>query len=222
MEFTFWDILRNLLLGARWTVVLSVVAFAGGGSLGLLLMMARISKRRIVRISAGLYIEVFQGTPLLMQLFLVYFGLPLIGIDVQPWMAAALGLTLSASAYLGEIWRGCVEAIPLGQWDASAALGLGFGRQLRLVIVPQALRIAVAPTVGFLVQLIKSTALTSIVGFRELLQISNIITNATFAPFTVYGVVALIYFALCFPLASLSRWLERRLQTGLLRPALTG
>jgi polar amino acid transport system permease protein len=214
MEFTFWDILRNLLLAARWTVLLSIVAFVCGGGVGLLLMIARISSRKSLRIAAKLYIELFQGTPLLMQLFLVFFGLPLIGIDVQPWMAAALGLTLSASAYLGEIWRGCVEAIPRGQWDAGAALGLRFGRQLQLVILPQALRIAVAPTVGFLVQLVKSTALTSIIGFNELLQTSNIINNATFAPFTVYGVVALIYFALCFPLTSLSRWLERRLVVG--------
>jgi polar amino acid transport system permease protein len=215
MEFTFWDILRNLLLAARWTVLLSIVAFVCGGSVGVLLMMARISSRKYLSLGARLYIELFQGTPLLMQLFLVFFGLPLIGIDVQPWMAAGLGLTLSASAYLGEIWRGCVEAIPLGQWDAGAALGLHFGRQMQLVILPQALRIAVAPTVGFLVQLVKSTALTSIIGFNELLQTSNIINNATFAPFTVYGVVALIYFALCFPLTSLSRWLERRLQSGL-------
>jgi len=214
MDFTFWDILRNLLLAARWTILLSIVAFVCGGSVGLLLMLARISSRKSVSLGAKLYIELFQGTPLLMQLFLVFFGLPLIGIDVQPWMAAGLGLTLSASAYLGEIWRGCVEAIPRGQWDAGAALGLHFGRQLQLVILPQALRIAVAPTVGYLVQLVKSTALTSIIGFNELLQTSNIINNATFAPFTVYGVVALIYFALCFPLTSLSRWLERRLQTG--------
>jgi len=214
MDFTFWDILRNLLLAARWTILLSIVAFVCGGSVGLLLMLARISSRKSVCLGAKLYIELFQGTPLLMQLFLVFFGLPLIGIDVQPWMAAGLGLTLSASAYLGEIWRGCVEAIPRGQWDAGAALGLHFGRQLQLVILPQALRIAVAPTVGYLVQLVKSTALTSIIGFNELLQTSNIINNATFAPFTVYGVVALIYFALCFPLTSLSRWLERRLQTG--------
>jgi polar amino acid transport system permease protein len=214
MEFTFWDILRNLLLAARWTILLSIAAFVGGGVVGLLLMTARISRRRYLSLGARLYIELFQGTPLLMQLFLVFFGLPLIGIDVQPWMAAGLGLTLSASAYLGEIWRGCVDAIPLGQWDAGAALGLHFGRQLQLVILPQALRIAVAPTVGFLVQLVKSTALTSIIGYNELLQTSNIINNATFAPFTVYGVVALIYFALCYPLTSLSRWLERRLQAG--------
>jgi polar amino acid transport system permease protein len=213
MEFTFWDILRNLLLAARWTIVLSIVGFVCGGCAGLLLLTLRISPRKALRQGAKLYIEIFQGTPLLMQLFLVFFGLPLIGVDVEPWMAAALGLTLSASAYLGEIWRGCVEAIPRGQWDAAAALGLHGGRQLRLVILPQAGRIAVAPTVGFLVQLVKSTALTSIIGFNELLKTSNVINNATFAPFTVYGVVAMIYFVLCFPLTRFAAWLERRMRT---------
>jgi polar amino acid transport system permease protein len=212
MDFTLWDILRNLLLAARWTIVLSLAGFLLGGSVGFTLMMARISSNRIVSHGARLYIELFQGTPLLMQLFLVFFGLPLIGVDVEPWVAACIGLTLSASAYLGEIWRGCVEAIPRGQWDAGAALGLHYARQLHRVILPQALRIAVAPTVGFLVQLVKSTALTSIIGFNELLKTSNVITNATFAPFTVYGLVAIIYFALCFPLTTLSRWLERRLR----------
>lgn len=212
MEFTFWDILRNLLLAARWTILLSVAGFIGGSAAGLLLLLLRISRNRAVSRSARLYIEVFQGTPLLMQLFLVFFGLPLLGLNVQPWVAAGVGLTLSASAYLAEIWRGCVEAIPAGQWDAAAALGLHRFRQFRLVILPQALRIAVPPTVGFFVQLVKGTALTSIIGFNELLRTSNVINNATFAPFTVYGVVALIYFVLCFPLTTLSRWLERRLR----------
>jgi len=209
MEFTFWDILRNLLLAARWTVGLSLVGFLCGGSVGLLLLTARISLSKPMRLGAVCYIELFQGTPLLLQLFLVFFGLPLIGIDVQPWMAAGLGLTLWTSAYLGEIWRGCVEAIPHSQWDAAAALGLHRSYQLRLAILPQAARIAVAPTVGFLVQLVKATALTSIIGFSELLKTSNVINNATFEPFTVYGVVALIYFLICFPLTRYSKWIER-------------
>jgi polar amino acid transport system permease protein len=211
MDFTFWDILRNLLLATRWTITLSIAGFVCGGAGGLLLMIFRISHRPAIRNSARLYIELFQGTPLLLQLFLVFFGLPLIGLNVRPWLAAGVGLTLSASAYLAEIWRGCVEALPAGQWDAAAALGLHRRYQLQLVILPQALRIAVPPTVGFLVQLVKSTALTSIIGFDELLRTGTVITNATFAPFTVYGVVALIYFAVCFPLTLLARRLELRL-----------
>ena len=211
MEFTLWDILRNLLLAARWTALLSAMAFCSGGFAGLLLLALRIGGGPAVRRFAAAYIEVFQGTPLLMQLFLVYFGLPLLGLDVPPWLAALLGLTLAASAYLAEIWRGCVEALPPGQWEAAAALGLHRFRRAQLVILPQALRVAVPPTVGFLVQLVKSTALTAIIGFDELLKTSNVINNATFAPFTVYGLVALIYFALCYPLTVASRMLERRL-----------
>ena len=140
MEFTFWDILRNLLLAARWTLGLSLAGFVCGSSIGLLVLVARISPRKPLHLGAVFYIELFQGTPLLLQLFLVFFGLPLIGLDVQPWMAAGLGLTLWASAYLGEIWRGCVEAIHVSQWDAAAALGLHRAYQFRLVILPQAAR----------------------------------------------------------------------------------
>ncbi len=210
-EFTFWDILRNLLLATRWTILLSLVSFITGGLAGIGMLMLRTMTPRPMRQLAWAYIELFQGTPLLMQLFLVYFGLPLLGLDVSPWIAALLGLTLSASAYLAEIWRGCVEAVPAGQWEAAAALGLHRGKQAWLVVFPQALRLAVAPTVGFMGLMVKSTALTSIIGFNDLLRTSNVITNATFAPFTVYGLVALIYLALCWPLNAASRALERRM-----------
>lgn len=210
IEFTFWDIVRNLLLAARWTVLLSVVAFVGGTVVGVLILLMRISPRRVFRRFAEYYIGLFQGTPLLMQLFLLFFGLPLIGIRIEAWTAAVIGLTLCASAYLAEIWRGGVEALPLGQWDAGSSLGLHYIAQLRLIVLPQAFSITRAPTVGFLVQLIKNTALTSIIGFEELVRTSNAINNATFEPFKVYGMVALIYFALCFPLTRYARALELR------------
>jgi polar amino acid transport system permease protein len=212
-DFTLWDLARNLLLAARWTLLLSAIAFAGGGICGLLILVLRVSRVRVARRAAMLYIEAFQSTPLLMQLFLVFFGLPLLGIDVSPWLAATVSLTLYASAYLGEIWRGCVDAIPQGQWDGSASLGLRYLAQLRLVILPQALRMAIPPTVGFLVQLLKSTALTSIIGYHELTKTGQILTNATFQPFTIYGMVALLYFAMCYPLTSCARSLERQLTT---------
>ncbi len=209
VEFTFWDILRNLLLAARWTVMLSAVAFIGGAVVGLGILLLRISKRKWVRRFSVSYISLFQGTPLLMQLFLVFFGLPMLGFRIEAWTAAAIALTLCASAYLGEIWRGGVEALPQGQWDAGASLGLHYVQELILIILPQAFVITRAPVVGFLVQLIKSTALASIIGFEELMRTANAISNATFEPFTVYGLVALIYFALCFPLTSYARALER-------------
>jgi polar amino acid transport system permease protein len=212
-DFTLWDIARNLLLAGRWTLLLSAIAFAGGGILALVLLVLRFGFGKWVQRTIGLYVELFQSTPLLMQLFLVYFGLPALGIDVSAWLAAAVCLTFYSSAFLTDIWRGAVEAIPRGQWDGSSSLGLHYLAQLRLVILPQALRIAIPPTVGFLVQLVKSTALASIVGFHELTRTAQIVTNATFQPFIVYGLTALIYFAMCYPLTDLSRRLERRLAT---------
>jgi polar amino acid transport system permease protein len=211
VDFSIWDIFRNLLLAARWTVLLSLIAFLGGGLVGLALLIARIAKLRFAdRLVAG-YVQLFQGTPLLMQLFLAYFGLALFGINVSPWVAAALALTLYTSAFLTEIWRGCVAAVHKGQWEASTALALSLGEQLRYVIGPQALRVAVPPTVGFLVQVIKGTALASVIGFVELTKAGTMITNATFRPFTVYACLALMYFALCYPISAWSKSLESKL-----------
>jgi polar amino acid transport system permease protein len=211
VDFSIWDIFRNLLLAARWTVLLSLIAFVGGGLVGLALLIARIAKLRFAdRLVAG-YVQLFQGTPLLMQLFLAYFGLALFGINVSPWVAATLALTLYTSAFLTEIWRGCVAAVHKGQWEASTALALSLGEQLRYVIGPQALRVAVPPTVGFLVQVIKGTALASVIGFVELTKAGTMITNATFRPFTVYACLALMYFALCFPVSAWSKSLESKL-----------
>jgi polar amino acid transport system permease protein len=210
IEFSLWDIVRNLLLAARWTVLLSLVAFVGGGIVGLLVLLLRTGKRPWARRLTQGYIELFQGTPLLMQLFLAFFGLALFGIEVPAWLAAGLALTLWTSAFLAEIWRGCVEAIPRGQWEASGSLAMRYVQQMRHVILPQALRIAVAPTVGFGVQVIKGTALASIIGFTELSKAGTMIVNATFQPFTVYAAVALMYFALCWPLSQYSKMLERK------------
>jgi polar amino acid transport system permease protein len=210
IEFTFWDILRNLLFATRWTILLSIAAFVGGGAVGIVILFLRISKAKWLRRFASGYIALFQGTPLLMQLFLMFFGLPMLGFRIEPWTAAVLALTFFASAYLAEIWRSGVDALPRGQWDAGASLGLHYIQELRLIILPQAFSITRAPIVGFLVQLIKSTALTSIIGFEELLRTSNAINNATFEPFTVYGLVALIFFVLCYPLTQYARMLESR------------
>ncbi len=212
VEFTLWDILRNLLLAGRWTVLLSVIAFIGGGLVGLALLLARLAKLPGAQHGVAAYVQLFQGTPLLMQLFLAYFGLSLLGIEISAWLAASVALTLYASAFLAEIWRGCVDAIPKGQWEAADSLALNFREKMRHVIGPQALRIAIAPTVGFLVQVIKGTALASVIGFIELTKAGTMITNATFKPFTVYACVALMYFALCWPISAYSRRLERKLR----------
>jgi polar amino acid transport system permease protein len=211
VDFSLWDIFRNLLLAARWTVALSLVAFVGGGLVGLALLLLRVSPLRGGKIFVAVYVQLFQGTPLLMQLFLAYFGLALFGFKTSAWFAAALALTLYTSAFLTEIWRGCVEAIPRGQWEAGQSLALNFRELLRHVILPQAGRIAIAPTVGFLVQVIKGTALASVIGFIELTKAGGMITNATFAPFLTYSCVALLYFALCYPISYTAKRLELKL-----------
>jgi polar amino acid transport system permease protein len=209
-EFTiseFW----YLLQATRWTIALATVAFVGGGLVGLVIALGRIARSRAVKTAAMAYIKTFQGTPLLMQLYLIYFGANMLGLRIEPWSAAAVAFTLYASAFLGEIWRGCIEAIPRGQWEGARALALPYGEQLRFVIVPQALKIAIPPTVGFLVQLVKGTSLASIIGFVELTRAAQVVNNSTFRPFTVYALVAVIYFCLCWPLSRLADRTERRL-----------
>ncbi|MGA8614165.1 MAG: amino acid ABC transporter permease [Xanthobacteraceae bacterium] len=211
LQFSFWDILSNLLIATQWTLVLSAIAFVSGGIVGLILLFMRTSGIAPLEWFTKLYIEFFQGTPLLMQLFLFFFGVALFGIDVSPLLAAGLALMFWTSAFLTEIWRGCVEAVPRGQWEASSSLALSYIEQMRYVILPQATRIAVAPTVGFSVQVIKGTALASIIGFVELTKAGTELNNATFRPFLVYSLVALIYFCLCFPLSWCAKKLEGRL-----------
>jgi polar amino acid transport system permease protein len=200
-----------LVLAVRWTVLLTLISFLFGGLVGFAVAIVRIARSRLWRSMAITYIRIFQGTPLLLQLYLVYFGANLVGLRPDPWLSAALGLTFYASAFLAEVWRGCLEAIPIGQWDAARALGLSYPRQLRLVIMPQAFRIAIPPTVGIMVQLLKGTSLASIIGFTELTRAAQMVNNATFRPLTVYAIVAVLYFALCWPLSLLGQHMEQRL-----------
>jgi polar amino acid transport system permease protein len=211
VDFSLWDIVRNLLLALRWTVSLSLIAFVGGGLVGLLLLMLRLGKLPGMQTLVAAYVQIFQGIPLLVQLFLAYYGLGLFGINTSPWVAAGVGLTLYTSAFLTEIWRGCVAAIPRGQWEASQSLALNFIEQLRYIILPQAVRIAIPPTVGFLVQVIKGTALASVIGFMELTKVGKTIANATFNPFLVFSCVALMYFLLCYPVSLYAKSLERKM-----------
>ncbi len=210
MQFSDWDILKGLLLAARWTILLSLIAFVGGGLLGVVLTLLRNTKYKIFTPIIKLYVEIFQGTPLLMQLFLAFFGLSLIGLDVSAWTAAILALTLFSSAFFHDIWRGCIEALPKGQWEACRTLGLTYGQTMRYIIFPQAMKIAIAPTVGFSVQIVKGTALASIIGFVELTKAGTMLNNATFQPFKVFALVALLYFVICFPLSVLARHLEMK------------
>lgn len=212
-EFNF-NHLYFLAQGAGWTVILSLMAFVGGGLLGFGVALARLSRSRALRWLALGYVQLVQGTPLLILMFLSYFGLSIMGLSLPAIVAAGLSMTIYVSAYIGEIWRGCIEAVPKTQWEAAECLALTRNQRLFMVILPQALRIATPPTVGFMVQIVKNTSLASVVGFVELARAGQIINNSLFEPFVVYMLVAGLYFLLCFPLSWWARKLENRLLVG--------
>lgn len=211
----FGIVVFQLLEATQYTIYLSLIAFMAGGAVGLVITFGHVCPGRVPRLVANAYIWLFQSVPLLMLLFLLGLGVPrLLGIDINPWIAASISLILYTSAYLADVWRGAVEAVPDGQWDAARAVGLKFVPALGLVIIPQAIRFALAPTVGFMVQIIKGTSLAYIIGFHDLMNIGKRWANAPVdgtEPFVIFPLMALIYFCLCFPLSVLSRWLERRL-----------
>jgi len=206
--------LLYLVQSIWWTLVLSALAFVLGSIGGFGIMLARISPRRWLRRAALVYIEAIQGIPLLILLFIVYFGLSVYGYQVPALVAAGMALMVYTSAYLGDIWRGCVEAMPKPQWEAAECLSLSRWQTLRLVIIPQAMRLALPPTVGFLVQVIKMTSLASVIGFVELTRAGQIIDNSIFQPFLVFGLVGAFYFILCYPLSRWSQSMESKLNVG--------
>ena len=196
--------------GTLWTIGLSLIGLLGGGIAGFTIALCRISPNRIMRLLSAGYVQLIQGTPLLVIMFLTYFGLPTLGVTVSPLTAAGASLTIYVGAYLGEIWRGSIQSVPKPQWEAAEGLALSRSQRMMKVILPQAVRIATPPTVGFMVQIIKNTSLASVVGFVELARSGQIINNSLFEPFLIYSIIALIYFALCYPISRISRRLEMR------------
>lgn len=198
-----------LLNGLKWTIGLSLSALILGGIIAALLVTLRLFRSPAVNTALFGYVSLFQGTPLLGQLLFFYFGLSILGLDVPPFVAATVAMSFYAAAFLSEIWRGSIDAIQYHQWEASESLGLGRLQTLTNVILPQAMRAATPPTVGFLVQLIKDSSLATVLGFVELTRAAQLVNNATFRSFTIFGTIAVLYFALCFPLTLWSRRLER-------------
>lgn len=210
--FTVPQIFLNLVIAAKWTIILSAIAFVVGGIVGFLLLLMRISPNKWIKGLSLIYIEFFQGTPLLLQLFLAFFGTSVVfGINLSPLAAATIALTAFTSSFLADIWRGSIEAVPAGQWEAASALGFGYSKQLELIVLPQAFKISIAPTVGFLVQVIKGTSLASVIGFSEVSRVASEINNVTLNSLLVFAIAGLIYFALCYPLSLWSQRLEQQL-----------
>jgi len=203
--------LEFLLLGASWTIALALIAFVGGGLVGFAVALGRVSSIAPLRWLMASYVLLIQGTPLLVLMFLMYFGVAMAGFEFSPLAAASLSMTIYASAYIGEIWRGCIESVPRTQWEAAECLPLTKLQRMKLVILPQAFRIATPPTVGFMVQIVKNSSLASVVGFVELTRAGQLVNNSIFDPLLVFLTVAVIYFALCYPLTWWSRKFEAKL-----------
>jgi polar amino acid transport system permease protein len=202
----------SLVEALRWTVALVVLALGFGVPLALGLAMGRISRFAGLRWTMAACIQIIQSVPLLGLLFFFYFGMPMfLGIQVPAIIAVTVAYTLYTAAFLGEIWRGGLEAVKQAQWEAGACLGLSAWQQFRHIIAPQALRLSLPPTVGFLVQLIKGTSLASIIGFVELTRAAQVINNAVFRPFTIFALVALVYYLICRPLSAYSKRVENKL-----------
>ena len=206
-----------IVQAAQWTLALSAIAFVGGALLGLVVALSRTSENAAARNASRVFIQVFQGTPLLLQLFLIFFGAPVLGFDINPWVAAGVALVLNSAAFLAEIWRGCIEAVPRGQWEAAQALNLKYVARMRFVVLPQAFKIALPPTVGYVVQIIKGTSLAALIGFTEITRAGQIINNATFQPLHVFTTVAALYFVICWPLSLLAARMERKRARALAR-----
>jgi len=194
--------------GALWTIGLSIIAIVGGGILGFLLALMRVTSFKFLKWTSMVYIQLLQGTPLLIILFLGYFGLAAVGFDVSALVAASFCLTIYNAAYFGEIWRGCIQSVPKAQYEAAEGLGLNRIQRMFRVVLPQATRIATPPTVGYLVHIVKDTSLASIIGFVELVRAGQIVSNTLFKPFLIYMIIGVIYFCMCYPLSVLSKKLE--------------
>jgi polar amino acid transport system permease protein len=213
----YGNMLGILLSATQWTIYLSLTAFVGGGIVGLVMTVLKISPIKPLRVFASMYIWFFQSIPLLMLLFILGLGVPVFfSIDVPPWLAASVALTLFTSAYLSEVWRGALQSIPKGQWEGGTAVGMTFSQNLIYIIAPQAIRIAIPSTVGFMIQVIKGTSMAYIINYDDLMRWGKKIANSQLdgaEPFIIFPIVGLFYFALCFPLSCLSKHLEKRLNT---------
>jgi len=205
-EFLF--IIRALI----WTITLTIIAFFGGGIVGAALALMRISKSKLMQHVTSAYMQVIQGLPLLVLMFLCYYTPSLFGYQLSAITAAAIALTINTGAFLGAIWESALRAIPRPQWESADALALTPLKTLRYVIAPQAVKLALPSTVGFLVQIIKQTSLASIIGFVEITRAGQLVSNATFEPLKSFLAVAALYFILCFPLTQISLWLEGRIE----------
>lgn len=211
------DALPLMLKGAAWTLMLAVASVIFGALIGTLVAITRLARVPGLSRFAALYVSCMRGTPLLVQLFVIYFGLPSIGIQFDPITAGILGLSLNVGAYLSETIRGAINGVEHGQWNAARSLGLTQTQTLRYVIGPQALRLAVPSLSNSLISLIKDTSLVSVIAVGELMLATKEVIATTFQPFPLYLAAAGIYWAMSASFETLQKKLEVRLNRSYLR-----
>ncbi|NLA06332.1 MAG: amino acid ABC transporter permease [Firmicutes bacterium] len=206
-------IMPALLLGTRLTVELAIIAVAIGLVIGSFAGIGRVGGNRIVRIITGIYVDFIRGTPLLVQLFLVYFGLPsLIGRPIPPFLAAIAAMGINSGAYIAEIVRAGIQSIDRGQIEAARSLGLTYSQSMRYIIFPQAFRRIIPPLGNEFIAMLKDSSLVSVIALEELLRKGQVVITRTFRPFEVYMVVALIYLTMTLAISRLVAWSEKRLK----------
>lgn len=202
----------RLLDGLKYTVILTILSFALSLVVALVVAAMRLNPRlKLVYIPATIYVEVFRGTPMLLQLFFAYFALPSIGINLSPMAAGVLTLGLCVGAYLSEVFRAAIQAVDRGQWEASSALAMSWSMTMRYTILPQAIRIALPSTGNYAISLFKDSALASTVSVVELLFSAQILAAQTFQYVKIYMIVGVFYFMICYPTSIAMSLLEKRL-----------
>lgn len=201
-----------LFRGAGATLLLSVVGIAGGCLAAAPIALARVSKRAWLRNLSAALVFAVQGIPLPVTMFIVYFGISIMKFTVPVLIAAGIAMTVNASVYFGEIWKGAIQSVPRTQWEAADSLALTYFQRMRYVILPQALLIATPPSVGFMVALVKNTSYAVVIGMAELTYSARVINNSAYQPFVIFTIAAVMYFLICFPLSVASQRLERRIK----------
>ncbi|PRX38661.1 amino acid ABC transporter membrane protein (PAAT family) [Planifilum fimeticola] len=202
--------LPYVLSGMGYTLILSLLTMGVGLVLGLVTAMARMSRRVLLRWPARAYISVIRGTPLLVQLFILFYGLPVIGITLDPITAAVIGLSLNVGGYSAETIRGAVSSISKGQWEAAKSLNMTYLQTMRRIVIPQSVRVALPPLANTFLSLVKDTALLSVITVPEMLYRAKIVGGSTLDYMTPYLLVALLYWVICTILNALNERLEKR------------
>ncbi len=214
MAYQLQVLLENfdyLLLGSVITLKITSIAVLMGLFIGTFVGMGRLAKSKLLSYPSAIYVEFLRGTPLLVQIFLIYYGLPSLGVNLKAFPAAVIALGINSGAYVAEIVRAGIQSVAKGQYEAARSLGMTHSQAMRYVILPQAFR-NILPALGNeFIALLKDSSLVSVIGITELMKSGQIVISRTFASFSIYGGVALIYFAMTFTLSRIVRHVEKRL-----------